>query len=92
MHACLYAWDAFEGTHDDGETPRVCTRGCRLCESPFDPPSTTAPNRASFNVHCLAQVLETEAKPKRPWLPLALLAYDAAFTAVYVLLPQVRKG
>ena len=43
--------------------------------------------------HCLPtlrprQVLETEAKPKRWWLPAALVAYDAAFTAVYIALPE----
>ena len=36
----------------------------------------------------MPQVLETEAYTKRPWLPLALLAYNAAFTAVYTLLPE----
>jgi hypothetical protein len=34
-----------------------------------------------------AQVLETEAKPRWSWLPYALVAYNVAFTAVYLLLP-----
>jgi hypothetical protein len=36
---------------------------------------------------CCPQVLETEAKPRWSWLPPALIAYNVAFTAVYLLLP-----
>lgn len=37
---------------------------------------------------CCLQVMETEAYTKRWWLPYALVAYNVAFTAVYILLPE----
>ena len=43
-------------------------------------------------VYCVTSylylVLETEAKTQREWLPGALVGYNVAFTAVYILLPQ----
>ena len=43
-------------------------------------------------VYCVTSylylVLETEATTQRAWLPGALLAYNAIFTAVYICLPE----